>query len=640
MVLHFTSQEGKILYAERDRSDAGACVDGKLKKGLGLIDVFSISTGAMISSGLFILPALAFHTSGPALIIAYVLAGFLVVPAMLSKAELATAMPRAGGDYFYIERTFGPALGTLGGIAAWFSLSFKSAFALIGIGAYAALIPHVDVQLLRAIAVGCCLLFTVINLLGVKPAGRVQVFLVAGLLAILALYILRGLPAVQIERFSPFMPHGVSSLFATAGLVYVSYGGLTKVASVAEEVKNPGRNLPLGMILSLSAATVLYALAVMVTVGVLGELEKNHLTPISDAAGVFMGSVGAVVLAIAALLAFISTANAGLMAASRFPLAMSRDGLLPDLFQRVTKRFRTPHYSIMATAVFMIAVILFLELEMLVKVASLLKILLFASVNLSVIIMRESKILNYQPKFRTPLFPWMQIAGLVGAGFLVVEMGKLTLLTTALFFTVGLAWYWFYGRIKVRREFALIHVVERITAKELTSYTLETELKEILQERDEIIEDRFDRLIRDCPILDLDHPLSRDQCFQLVSNQLASEVNLEEVALFELFSQREKQSTTVIRPGLAIPHIVIPGEGKFEVLLVRSRAGIVFSEEHPPVHAVFVLAGSRDERPFHLRALMAIAQIAQEADFDPKWLAARSPDALRDVILLGKRRRG
>lgn len=613
-------------------------MDTELKKELGLLDVFCISTGAMISSGLFILPALAFVKSGPALVVAYLLAGVLVVPAMLSKAELATAMPKAGGTYFYIERSLGPAIGTFGGIASWFSLSFKSAFALIGLGAYLALIAPVD---FKVIAVIFCLAFMLINLLGVRPAGRVQVFLVMGLLAILVLYVLRGLPAVQIERFSPFIPFGMGSLFATAGFVFVSYGGLTKVASVAEEVKNPGRNLPLGMFLSLAVVTVAYALVAMVTIGVLqADKLEGSLTPISDGAHVFMGSIGAALLAIAALLAFISTANAGLMAASRFPLAMSRDGLLPDFFEKLSSRFRTPHYSIIATGIFMIAFILLLELETLVKVASLLMILLFGFVNLSVIIMRESKILNYQPKFRSPLYPWMQIAGLIGAGFLVVEMGKLPLLISALFFAGALAWYWFYGRIKVSREFALIHVVERITAKELTSYTLETELKEILRERDEIIEDRFDHLIRDCPIIDLDDTLSRDQFFKAASNELAKGLKVAEVTLFELFRQREKESTTVIRPGLAIPHIVVPGEGKFEVLLVRCRAGIIFSEEHPPVHAAFVLAGSQDERPFHLRALMAIAQIAQETGFDKKWLSARSPEALRDVVLLGKRRRG
>ncbi len=611
----------------------------ELKKELGLIDVFCIGTGAMVSSGLFILPAFAYLKSGPALIVAYLLAGIMVVPAMLSKAELATAMPRAGGSYFFIDRSFGPAIGSCGGMASWFSLAFKSAFALVGMGVYVALLTHVG---MKPVAVGCCLFFILINVLGVKLAGRFQVVLVVGLLGILMLYVLRGLAAIQVENLTPFLPGGLGSLFATAGLVYVSYGGLTKVASIAEEVKNPGRNLPLGMILSLATVTVFYALVALVTVGV-GALQSDptHVspTPISDGARVFMGTLGGVALAVAALFAFISTANAGLMSAARFPLAMSRDKLLPDFFQKTNRRFRTPHYAVVITGGLMILIIVFLELEMLIKVASLLMILLFAFVNLSVIIMRESKIMNYQPQFRSPLYPWMQIAGIIGAGFLVVEMGHLPLLLTALFFALALAWYWFYARVKVQRAFALVHVVSRITAKELTSYSLETELKEIIKERDEITEDRFDRLIKTCLVLDLERAQSCDEFFRLVSESLGGQLHTEPEVLFNQFIAREQESTTVIRPGLAIPHIVVPGESKFEVLVVRSREGITLSKLQPPVHAVFALAGSRDERPFHLRALMAIAQIVQQADFDKKWLAARNPQEMRDILLLGKRRR-
>ena len=112
----------------------------RLKKELGLADVFAISTGAMFSSGFFLLPGIASAYAGPAVVVAYLIAAVLVIPAMLSKAELATAMPRAGGTYYFIDRSMGPLLGTIGGIGTWFSLMFKSAFALIGIGAAAGLL--------------------------------------------------------------------------------------------------------------------------------------------------------------------------------------------------------------------------------------------------------------------------------------------------------------------------------------------------------------------------------------------------------------------------------------------------------------------------------------------------------------------
>jgi len=613
----------------------------KLKRELNLIDVFSIAAGAMISSGLFILPGLAYAKTGPAVIFSYLLAGILVIPAMLAKAELATAMPKAGGVYFFIERSMGAAPGTLGGIASWFSLSFKSAFALVGMGAFAILInPNITSVQIKLIAVGCCIFFIIVNLMGVKLAGRFQVGMVLFLLGILALYIFRGSASIQSSRYIPFIPLGFSSIFATAGLVFISYGGLTKIACVAEEVKNPGRNIPLGMFLAFVTGLILYVLVIFVTIGLVDAPKlRNSLTPISLGASYFLGTPGIVIMAIAALLAFVTTANAGIMAASRDPMAMSRDRLLPKFFQRVNLRFSTPHFSILFTGAFMIAVISFLSLENLVKTASTMKILLFAFVNVSLIIMRESKIKNYKPKFRSPLYPWLQIFGIIGYGFLIFEMGAIPILITCIFAVCGLAWYLIYARGRVKRESALIHVVERITAKELTSYSLETELKEILRERDEIIEDRFDQVIKESLVLDIEGSLELKEFLRKVADSLAKELNMNPAELFELFVARENQSSTVLRPGLAIPHVMIEGEHKFNILLVRCRDGIVFSESLPKVHVAFVIVASRDERNFYLRTLAAIAQVAQEADFDNKWLSARNIEELKDIVLLGERRR-
>jgi len=613
----------------------------KLKKELSLIDVFSIAAGAMISSGLFILPGLAYARTGPAAVLSYLVAGILVVPAMLAKAELATAMPKAGGVYFFIERSMGAAPGTLGGIASWFSLSFKSAFALVGIGTFAVLInPNITPVQIKLIAVACCVFFIIINLRGVKLAGRFQVGMVLFLLTILAFYIFRGSASIQSPRYIPFMPLGLSSVFATAGLVFISYGGLTKIACVAEEVKNPGRNIPLGMFLAFVTGLMLYVLVIFVTIGLVDAPQlRNTLTPLSLGASYLLGTPGIVIMAVAALLAFVTTANAGIMAASRDPMAMSRDRLLPKFFQRVNLRFGTPHFSILFTGAFMIAVISFLGLENLVKTASTMKILLFAFVNVALIIMRESKIKNYKPKFRAPLYPWLQIFGIIGYGFLIFEMGTIPILITCIFAACGLAWYLIYARGKIKRESALIHVIERITAKELTSYSLETELKEILRERDEIVEDRFDQVIKESLILDIEGSLDLKEFLRKASNSLAKALNIDSDQLFELFVEREKQSSTVLRPGLAIPHIIIEGEKKFKILLARCKEGIVFSDSLPKVHVAFVIVASRDERNFYLRALTAIAQVAQEAGFDNKWLSARNIKELRDIVLLGERRR-
>ncbi|MBN2121053.1 MAG: amino acid permease [Candidatus Omnitrophica bacterium] len=608
-----------------------------LKRELGLLDVFSIASGAMISSGLFVLPGIASTKAGPALFLSYILASLIAVPTLFSKSELVTAMPKAGGDYFYISRSMGSVAGIIGGLSSWFSLSLKATFALIGMAAYVELIAPFPIKI---IALAFCLFFIVLNLAGIKEAAKTQVILVFGLLAALIFYIFFGFPSINIARYTPFAPFGAGSIFATAGLVFISYGGLTKIASVAGEVDNPARNIPLGMILSLAVVGIIYALVVFITTGLLGQDElSNSLTPISDAARNFSGNFGVIIMAVAAILAFVSTANAGIMSASRYPLAMSKDNLLPKFFAKINKKYATPYYSIFFTGLFMVLAILFLKLEMLVKLASELLILLYIFTNLAVIIMRESRLQNYQPKFRSPLYPAMPILGIIGCGFLLAKMGWLMLFSSSLFIIGGLVWYMGYLGVRQIREFGLIHVIERIVNKELTSGQLSKELKGIIKERDQIVEDRFDHLIKESVILDLEGPLSRDDFFRDASSFLSPKLKIAQDSLKQLFIQREEESNTVIRPALAIPHIIIEGQHKFCILLARVKAGVVFSESSSPVKTVFMLVGTKDERNFHLRSLAAIAQIVQDKDFDKQWMNARGREDLRDIILLAERKR-
>ncbi|MCK4850224.1 MAG: amino acid permease [Phycisphaerae bacterium] len=617
-----------------------------LKKELGPAGVFCIAAGAMISSGLFVLPGIAFAKAGPAMILAYLLAGVLVIPAMLSKAELATAMPKAGGSYFYIERSLGSLPGTMAGLANWFSLALKSAFALIGIGAFATLIrPETSDIEIKAIAIAFCVFFSVLNIVGVRHVGRIQVLLVGILLGTLGLYIVLAAPVMKHEHFADFMPHGFGSVLATAALVFVSFGGLTKVASVAEEIKNPGRNIPLGMFLAFVVVMIIYLLVTFVTTGVVeGGALSNSLVPISLGAKESMGLAGVFILGAGAMLAFITTANSGILSASRSPMAMGRDDLLPRFLGRVNRRFSTPHVSIIATSIFMMVVIAFLSIENLVKTASTMMILMFLLVNVSVIIMRVSKIQNYRPVFHCPLYPWIQIGAIVSYVFLIIEMGAVPLLITGGFGALAVGWYLLYGKVRVGRESAFIYLVRRITSRKLANgqtkgRALEQELKKIVLEREGIRGDRFDKLIQDCAILDIDESIRAKDMFARAARALADHIDIPENKLFELLLAREKESSTVIQPGLAIPHIVVEGQNIFAVLMIRSKAGIIFSELHQPVRTVFVLIGSRDQRNFHLRALMAIAHIVEEPDFEKRWMEAANPEQLRDVVLLSGRTR-
>ncbi|MHC4556887.1 MAG: amino acid permease [Planctomycetota bacterium] len=618
----------------------------QLRRQLGSLDVFAVAAGAMISSGLFVLPAIAFTEAGPAVILSYLFASLLIIPSVLSKAELTTAMPRAGGTYFFVERSLGPILGLFSGLAGWFSLALKSAFAVVGIAVLVEVVLQMvfPTQLepwhLKAITIVCCLCFTALNIVSVKHTSRFQVLLVVILLAILTFFVFFGSGAVEAVRYKGFLEKGWLAVFATAGLVFVSFGGLTKVASIAEEVKNPGRNLPLGMLLAWLVVTLFYIGVIIITVGVVaGEELGGSLMPISLAASKFMGSPGFVLLSIAAIAAFVTTANGGILAASRSPMSMSRDHLLPPLLARVNKRFKTPHISILLTGGFMIMAVVLLDIKSLVKTASTLMIILFILVNASVIIMRESRIQSYRPKFKSPLYPYIHIIAIIAYSALIIDMGLVPLLITAGFIGLSAAWFWLYVYRRVSRASAVMHVVERVTDRELKTVTLENELRDILLERDEIIEDRFDRLIKECEILDIQGRQSAEKIFRQVSTILAERLGTDEFVLFEKFLHREAGGGTVVQPGFAIPHIVVEGENKFDILLIRARDGINFSHATDPVRIMFVLAGSRDERNYHLRALMAIAQIAQEKQFEQRWLAARDTETLRNLILLSTRKR-
>ena len=611
----------------------------ELKKDLCFFGIFCVATGAMISSGLFILPGLAFAKAGPAVILSYIIAGLFCIPTLLSMAELTTAMPKAGGDYFYIMRGFGPLFGTVAGFSTWFSLSLKGAFALIGMGAYLSIITNLPLQIIALI---CCLFFIVLNLIGVKEAGRFQVFLVLGLIGILFVYIIWGSRTVNPLNFTPFFAKGLNPVFATASFVFISYGGLTKVAALAEETKNPGKNLPLGMILSIFVTAILYAAVISVTIGVLdpGNLTQT-LTPISDGAGVFGGNLLEIVISIGAFLAFISTANAGIMTASRYPLGMSRDKLLPIQFRKISSAFKTPYISILFTGSFIVLAILLLRLELLVKIASSVLLILYIFANLTLILFRESKILSYKPRFRSPFYPYLQILGILGGLFLLIEMGTLILFMTMLFLSLALLWYRIYAQKRAAQDSALIYVLEKLVAsdKNLTSDSLLTELKDIVIQRDEIEVDRFHELIEESEILDIEEPLKMEDLFKEVSDLLSKELDLKPEELFDKFIERERLTSTVVRNGLAIPHIVVPRKNYFKIILVRAKTGIIFPDDKL-IHVAFVLVGSSGERSLHLKDLAAIAQVVQNPEFDKKWLEARNEEELKNIVLLTERRRG
>ena len=245
-----------------------------------------------------------------------------------------------------------------------------------------------------------------------------------------------------------------------------------------------------------------------------------------------MGSFGLVIMSVAALLAFVSTGNAGLLAASRDPMAMGKDELLPGAFAKVSKS-GTPWVSIIFTSGFMIVIILFLDLEDFIKTASTLKLMLFILANLALIFMRESNIRHYRPKFKAPFYPWIQIFGIVGYSFLIFEMGTIPLMFVGIFILCGLSWYFIYAHGKIKREYALLHVAERVTGIKSTDHLLDEELREILIDRDDIIQARFEDKIKNCVVLDLKYFVPPEQFAEKVAQPLAKRLKLSEKELYK-----------------------------------------------------------------------------------------------------------
>jgi APA family basic amino acid/polyamine antiporter len=626
--------------------------DSKLQKNLTLFDVYAISTGAMFSSGFFLLPGIAFAEAGPSVVLAFFLAGLATIPAMLSKSELATAMPKAGGTYYFLDRALGPLVGTVGGLGAWFGLVLKSAFALVGLGAYLRLFFDVPIQL---VAVVLTLAFMLLNVVGAKETSGLQRVLVSALIVILALFVVEGLlsldeiPAdVRQGRFQPFMPHGTMGLLSTVGLVFVSYAGLTKVASVAEEVQNPDRNLPLGMFLSLLTATTVYVLGVGVIVAVLEpESLVVDLTPVASAAEMFMhwlpGNSELWLIVVAAFAAFASTANAGIMSASRVLLAMGRDHLIPDHFSSVG-RFRTPTKAVLATGIVTIGSLLLLDVAALAKLASAFMLLLFALVNLAVIVMRESEIEAYDPGFRSPLYPWMQIAGFLIPVWLILEMGWMALGFTAVVIGVAVLWYFLYAHHRLVREGAIYHVFARLGRQKFEG--LDRELRGILKEKGLRDAEPFDELVAHAVAEDIAAPITFGELTARASIRLGGVLGVKSDELERRFLAGTKIGMTPVSRGTALPHLRLAQLEKAQMLIARCASGVEMAgsgvseqaiEAASPIQVVVYLVSPEGNPGEHLRTLARIASRVDDDGFLDEWLAARDEQDLKEALVFDER---
>ena len=612
-----------------------------LKKELTLLNVYAIATGTTLSAGFFLLPGIAFNEAGPAVVLSYMIAAIPLIPAMFSMVELSTAMPRAGGAYYFLDRSMGPFVGTIGGLGTWLALVFKTAFALIGMGAYLSIFwPEVPIVMLAVIL---AVLFGIVNLFGAKKTGTFQVFMVFALLLILLAFIGKGIPEINSVHFEGFFDKGTVSIISTAGLVYISYVGVTNIASVAEEVQNPERNLPLGVFLAIGTAIIVYAVGTTIMVGVLPANElAQDLTPVASTAAIIFGEWGKIAVTVAAVIAFASVANAGILSASRYPLAMSRDHLIPSKLAKLTAR-NIPHYGIAVTVGLIILLILTLDIARIAKLASAFQLLMFAFICLAVVVMRESQIEAYDPGYRSPFYPWMQIFGVFSPLWLIAEMGALPILFSLGLVTLGTVWYFAYAQNRVVRSGAIYHLFARLGEQRFEG--LDRELRGIMKEKGVREEDPFDEVVARAQVMEF----TKEHQFGEITRQVAIEfernLGVDAKELEQGFLKGSRIGATPISRGAALPHIRLPDLKLAEMVIVRVNE-LCFVEApdfsgkillQGPIHAFFYLISPNENPGQHLRILAQIAGRIDDENFLKDWLDASDEQELKEILLRDER---
>ena len=419
----------------------------KLKRSISLTSAIAISIGGMLGSGIFVLPGIAAAKTGSSIWIAYLLAAICILPAAFSKSELATAMPSSGGTYVYIERTFGPIFGTIAGIGLWLSLLLKSSFALVGFGAYLTILVNINEGFTKYVSLFFLLVILFLNILGVKKVGKVQIVIVTISLISLGLVLIFGIPSVNPQLLKPVFNNGSVGLFSTVAFVYISYAGVTKIAAIGGEIKNPSKNLPRAMILSLLVMTLIYVTVAFTLAGniPMGSL-KTDIKPIYTISYILGGRTAGLIAAFVGVITLVSMANSGVLAASRFPFAMALDKFLPSFMSKIHYKFMTPIVTIILTCLVMALVILFLDVEKIAKLASAFMVMMFVSVNASVIVLRETASQWYNPPYRSPFYPFVQLFGILSGIVLLVFLGLIPFVAILLITVLGFLIYLKYGK--------------------------------------------------------------------------------------------------------------------------------------------------------------------------------------------------
>jgi amino acid transporter/nucleotide-binding universal stress UspA family protein len=441
----------------------------ELAKDLGPLAALTIGVGTMIGAGIFVLPGDAVTTAGSLAVAAFVVGGTIALLTALSASELGTAMPKSGGAYYYVNHALGPLFGSVAGWANWLGLAFASAFYMVGFGEYIQLIIGVSgavglgpfsLNIATLIALVGGAFFVSVNYIGAKETGTLQNIIVIILVAILAVFTFVG--GLQADPSNLPANEGYGPMLTATGFIFVSYLGFVQITSVAEEIQDPGKNLPRAVIGSVVLVTGIYALVLFV---MSASLEPGFIAGIApdeiavvEVTDALLGPVGAVAMLFGGLLATASSANASILASSRINFAMGRDEIITPSLNEVHPRFATPYKSIAITGGLILAFILggdviggdaILTLS---GVASFLHLVIYGLLNLALIVMRIADPEEYSPEFRVPLYPFTPILGAITSFALIAYIEPGVRLFGAVIVGLSILWYVFYARTRTTKQ--------------------------------------------------------------------------------------------------------------------------------------------------------------------------------------------
>ena len=327
----------------------------ELKNGLGLFEVMNLVIGAIVGADIYIAASFGAGFLGPASLLAWVIAGFMAITIALCFAEASSIIPKVGGPYAYAKEAFGDFWGFLSGwsllIAEWSAIAV---FPLAFVAYLAFFYPHIPQYVQIIIKILFVLLLTVINLFGVKQAGKANDILTILKIAPIILFTIVGIiffimkPSILLNNFTPFAPLGFSGMGSAIVLIFWAYIGFELVTVPADEIIDAKKTIPLAIGVGMAVITLFYLVTNFVVLGAVPWMELSHATaPLSLAGFAIMGTLGAIILTVGALFSISGSDEAGILCSARIPYAMAGDGLFPHFFAKIHPKYNTPYVALL-----------------------------------------------------------------------------------------------------------------------------------------------------------------------------------------------------------------------------------------------------------------------------------------------------